>query len=251
MQPVPDRREPRPLQQPDEPRQRPHAQRIRAREAILHPRRPSDPSAAPSPRHRFRQACPATSAARSPSSQSPRCSVARVASIRASSRSWSSSRNTLTSLAINILRCSSVTVRACRIATPFGCNCAIRLPQPQLPPRQRRRPGRRLQIRVVQRLRPRQHRRRHRAHRPRRDRPQQDRDTAAAPTGSATPTRPAARATINSLDRVSRQNARIPPSSTANGRICIVTNGIRSTGDLHHQRRTSHPASSPSAAAAR
>ena len=39
---------------------------------------------------------------------------------------------------------------------------------------------------------------------------------------------PAARATISSLDRVSRQNARIPPSKTANGRICIATNGIRS-----------------------
>ncbi len=38
---------------------------------------------------------------------------------------------------------------------------------------------------------------------------------------------PAARATISSEDRVSRQNAMIPPSSTANGRICIATNGIR------------------------
>ena len=55
-------------------------------------------------------------------SHAPRCRTARVASIRASSRSWSSSRNTLTSLAINVLR-SSVTVRACRIATPSGSNC--------------------------------------------------------------------------------------------------------------------------------
>ena len=39
---------------------------------------------------------------------------------------------------------------------------------------------------------------------------------------------PAARATISSDDRVSRQKARMPPSSTANGRICIATNGSRS-----------------------
>ena len=39
---------------------------------------------------------------------------------------------------------------------------------------------------------------------------------------------PAARATISSDDRVSRQNARMPPSSTANGRICIATYGSRS-----------------------
>ena len=34
---------------------------------------------------------------------------------------------------------------------------------------------------------------------------------------------PAARATISSLLRVSRQNARMPPSSTAKGRICMAT----------------------------
>ena len=39
---------------------------------------------------------------------------------------------------------------------------------------------------------------------------------------------PAARATISSEDRVSRQNAMMPPSSTANGRICIATQGSRS-----------------------
>ena len=39
---------------------------------------------------------------------------------------------------------------------------------------------------------------------------------------------PAARATISSDDRVSRQNDRMPPSSTANGRICIASNGSRS-----------------------
>ena len=33
---------------------------------------------------------------------------------------------------------------------------------------------------------------------------------------------PAARATISSEDRVSRQNAMMPPSSTANGRICMA-----------------------------
>src|SRR5580658_3655380 len=39
---------------------------------------------------------------------------------------------------------------------------------------------------------------------------------------------PDARATISSEDRVSRQKQIIPPSSTANGRICIATNGSRS-----------------------
>jgi hypothetical protein len=39
---------------------------------------------------------------------------------------------------------------------------------------------------------------------------------------------PAARATISSDERVRRQNARIPPSSTANGNICIATHGKRS-----------------------
>ena len=33
---------------------------------------------------------------------------------------------------------------------------------------------------------------------------------------------PAARATISSDERVRRQNARMPPSSTANGRICMA-----------------------------
>ena len=39
---------------------------------------------------------------------------------------------------------------------------------------------------------------------------------------------PEARATISSEERVSRQNARMPPSSTANGRICMLIQGRRS-----------------------
>ena len=39
---------------------------------------------------------------------------------------------------------------------------------------------------------------------------------------------PAARATISSEERVSRQKHRMPPSSTANGRICMATYGRRS-----------------------
>ncbi len=40
---------------------------------------------------------------------------------------------------------------------------------------------------------------------------------------------PAARATTSSDERVSRQNEKMPPSSTANGRICISIQGMRKT----------------------
>ena len=39
---------------------------------------------------------------------------------------------------------------------------------------------------------------------------------------------PLARATTSSEERVRRQKARIPPSRTANGRICMPTHGSRS-----------------------
>ncbi len=61
--------------------------------------------------------------------------------------------------------------------------------------------------------------------------------TATAPKTTATATGPerkfhaeipAARATISSDERASRQKASMPPSRMAKGRICIATNGIRS-----------------------
>ena len=159
------------------------------------------------------------------SSQNPGSSVARVASSRASSRSFASSRNTLTPRATNF-RSSVLIDRACTIATPFGSSSRSDCRSQSCPPVSADDPVsvRRYVLSSVS----------ARAS-------IADASGLTAPVATA-PSRiahisgadrkchadtPAARATISSLDRVSRQNAMMPPSSTANGRICIATYGSR------------------------